>query len=158
MTHCHPSRAIAAITSHNRAETVATYDEIKRHRGSRPWLYRAISPDRLLGLFARTIEDLNLAVTPKEQPVPGSEKEAVFNALERQVRSLNNSEWDGFMELCNPKFLNPPTPRKVKYIWEELGGDFGFFIRGFTTAGYNARNAAVKFPGARSITSTVFRT
>lgn len=105
-----------------------------------------VSTDAAVPVPTATVGPPEVAVTPKEQPVPGSEEEAVLNVLERQVRSLNNSDWDGFMELCNPKFLNPPTPKEVKYIWEELGGDFGFFIPGFTTEGYNARNVVIKFP------------
>ena len=81
-----------------------------------------------------------IAVIPKEQPELGSDEEAVLNMLERQVRALNNSDWNGFSELCHPKFLNPPSEAVIKHMWEELGGDFGYFIPGFTTAGYNARN------------------
>lgn len=88
-----------------------------------------------------------IAVTPKEQPEAGSDEEEVLNVLEKQVRALNNSDWNGFSELCHPKFLNPPKEAVIKHMWEELGGDFGYFISGFTTAGYNARNVEVTIHG-----------
>lgn len=90
-----------------------------------------------------------IAVTPKEQPAPGSDEEGVLKGLERQIRALNNEDWQAFMDVCHPKYLNPPDLAKVKFAFEEIGGDFGYFLPGFTVQGYNARDVVVTFPSER---------
>lgn len=142
-----PLMLLAACSSDTDAETAA--EQPAANTGSQAELNdesSLVSKNVVAPAPTAPVGPPEVAVAAKEQPEPGSEAEAVLSALERLVRSLNNSDWDGFMELCNPKFLNPPTPKEVKYIWEELGGDFGFFIPGFTTEGYNARNVVVRFP------------
>jgi hypothetical protein len=86
-----------------------------------------------------------VAVTPKEQPEPGSDEEGVLAGLERQIRALNNEDWQGFLDVCHPKFLHPPSVAQTKFAFEEIGGDFGYFLPGFTIQGYNARNVEVVF-------------
>ncbi len=38
-----------------------------------------------------------------------------------------------------------PSVEQIKFAFDELGGDFGYFIQGLTTVGYNARNVRVSF-------------
>ena len=91
-------------------------------------------------------EPPEVAVTPKEQPAPGSDEEGVLKGLERQIRALNNEDWQGFLDVCHPKFLHPPGVDKIQFAFEEIGGDFGYFLPGFTVLGYNARDVVVTFP------------
>lgn len=86
-----------------------------------------------------------VAVTPREQPEPGSDEEGVLAGLERQIRALNNEDWQGFLDVCHPKFLHQPSVEQTRFAFEEIGGDFGYFLPGFTIQGYNARNVEVVF-------------
>ena len=86
-----------------------------------------------------------VAVTPKEVPEPGSPTAGVLDGLERQIRAINIEDWQAFLDVCHPKFIHQPRLTQIEFAFVELGGDFGYFLPGFTLKGYNARDVEVEF-------------
>jgi hypothetical protein len=83
-----------------------------------------------------------VSVVALEVPEAGSQEEALLNALDRQVTSINTQDWSEFVAQCAPnELLN--SVKQVKYTFEEFGGAFGHNMPDFNIYGYNAR--AVEF-------------
>ncbi|MDA1280759.1 MAG: hypothetical protein O3B95_12120 [Chloroflexi bacterium] len=96
-----------------------------------------------------------ISVVPAEVPEPGSTKEEVLAALERQVRSINTQDWAGFAAQCSTGSKRKVNDvEKVKFIFEELGGAFGYDIPSFSIYGYNARNVDFTIYSAKNARAT----
>jgi hypothetical protein len=95
-----------------------------------------------------------IAVTPREESAAGSPEAAVLNGLERQIRAINIEDWQAFLDVCHPKFINQPRLTQIEFAFVELGGDFGYFLPGFTLKGYNARDVQVEFTTESDATTT----
>ena len=80
-----------------------------------------------------------VAVVPAEAVEPGSVEEKLLSSLERQIRAVNNQDWEGYLDVCSPA-KNKSSAEKVRFMFEELGGEFGYDIPSLSMEGYNARN------------------
>ena len=94
-----------------------------------------------------------VAVIPIEVPAAGSTEEKVLAALEKQVRSINVQDWNGYLEVCSPA-RNITTVSRLKFAFEEIGGEFGFDIPSFSMEGYNARNVRFTIYGEDNARTT----
>ncbi len=82
-------------------------------------------------------EELVAVVT---QPEPGSEESKILAVLERQLKALNEENYDNFVETCAPSGRNQQTEEQLRsYVFEDIWGD------GKTKPhGYNVRDVEVK--------------
>ena len=85
-----------------------------------------------------------VSVVPLDVPEPGSEQEALLGSLDRYVTSVNTQDWSKFQGQCSTgNSRNVIEVDKIRFIFEDRGGAFGYDIPDFSIYGFNAR--AVEF-------------
>ena len=90
---------------------------------------------------------------PKEVPEPGSMQEEILKVFERQVRAMNTLDAQAYLDTCMPSDTNQTT-EFLKYQWDEVGGDYGWFNPGFTLVGFNARNVDIRVYSSENVMAT----
>ena len=96
-----------------------------------------------------------VSVIPLDQPEPRSEEEALLNALDRHVTSINTQDWPEFQAQCSTgNSRNVVSVEKLRFMLEEYGGIFRYDIPDFSIYGYNARAVEFRVYGAENARTT----
>ena len=99
------------------------------------------------------VDPPEVALIPKEVPEAGSIQEDVLKVFERQVRAMNTLDAQAYLDACMPSDTNQTT-ELLKYQWDEVGGDYGWFNPGFTLVGFNARNVDIRVYSSENVMAT----
>lgn len=99
------------------------------------------------------VDPPEVALVPKEVPEPGSMQEEILKVFERQVRAMNTLDAQAYLDACMPSDTNQTT-EFLKYQWDEVGGDYGWFNPGFTLVGFNARNVDIRVYSSENVMAT----
>ncbi len=96
-----------------------------------------------------------VSVVALDAPEPGSEQEALLNALDRHVTAINTQDWSEFQAQCSTgNSRNVVDVEKIRFLFEEYGGIFRYDIPDFSIYGYNARAVEFRIYGKTNARTT----
>ena len=97
---------------------------------------------------AATPEPALPPVTPATKSEPGSEEARVLAALARQVRLFRAKDWVTYRTTCDPTREGRWTVKEIAHLFETTRAPvYGLGYPADDYAGYNIRNARLKFYG-----------